>query len=696
MNLKTYKASAKLIEESIDSFDLRVEVLGYDVTAKTATLHVTATLYDKEMIFEKTGTRYCRLYIDGKVHTTLFPFTYYGRQDKPFVIIDKTITYQYDTTFYTDPEVNIKAKIDFTKYYWLQLDDDDPNYSDASGDLSDGYSVECTFTLPKISDSAILTNVPAFTDNENYTIYYNKLKNVTYDKLETGIIFKKFNDADSTAMELVYRDITSTQNASLGDANYTFQLTADELAEIRRVDIYENLLKAKVYIQTTYNGVTQISETDFEDALIVIQEPTADNLVIRDVNSTIVALTGDENVMVKGESMAEFSFTPTVYKEATLKYTKVINGTQTVLDMPNGVIQDVETGTFTIEIQDSRYVTSRTVVEKPLVEYFTPTCYQKVTNKIDGEVGSIIEIEIGGEFFNDSFGAVDNEIAVEMRYTQEDGTMSEWLTLGEEITYNGNRFTLTTQVSGLIYNQSYTFQSRVIDKLYTVITNSDSTTIKPIFDWGAEDFNFNVPIMMNKKTVLRHNTDANNLVLSGIGNRIYLRPNGTDDTEGETTFYPDGSVNFGGDISIKGALFNPGSSLAVDYVIEAGTEEMGTNGTWYWVKWYSGKAECYGTRNFGTMTFYALTSGVPLYQSPEYSQAFPSGLFSSVPEVIDLNLIGGTTVTGEYNGGWIVFGGTNRPSTTNSGSFSVCRFYNTTYVNSPICFHVIGRWKEAE
>ena len=470
MNLKTYKASAKLIEESIDSFDLQVKVLGYDVTAKTATLHVTATLYDKEMLFEKTGTRYCRLYIDGTVHTSLFPFTYYGRQDNPFVIIDKTITYQYDTTFYTDPEVNIKAKIDFTKYWWLQLDDDDPNYSDASGEFTDGYSVECTFKLPKMSDSAILTNVPPFTDNENYTIYYNKLKNVTYDKLEAGIIFKKYNDADSTAMELVYRDITSTQNASLGDANYTFQLTANELAEIRKVDIYDNMLKAKVYIQTTYNGVTQISETDFEDALIVIQEPTADNIVIRDVNSTIVALTGDENVMVKGESMAEFSFTPTVYKEATLNYTKVINGTQTVLDMPNGVIEDVETGTFTVGIQDSRYITSETVVEKPFVEYIKPTCHQKVTNEMDGEVGAVIKIQISGDYFNDTFGAVANELALEIRHTQNDGTMGEWsrLTDGLIPVFNGNRYTLDITTSGFVYNQSYTFQCRAIDKLYTV------------------------------------------------------------------------------------------------------------------------------------------------------------------------------------------------------------------------------------
>lgn len=693
--MKTYTARAKLLDKAIDYFQLKVEVLGHDVTNRTTTLHIQAVLYDKEMVFEVAGHRYCRLYINGAVHANLFPFTYYGRQNEPYYIIDKNITYKHN---YSSPEpVTVEAKIDFNKYWWFQYQDNDPNTGDASGDLPDGYKVSTTFTLPKVYNSAVLTSVPTFYDNENYTIQYDKLKNVIYDKLEAGIVVKTIDDDDSAALEVVYRDITSTQSSNLGGASYTFQLTENELRDIRQVALYSKVFKAKVYLRTTYNGVTDTSETEFENAYIDTIKPLASNLVIRDVNSTTVGLTGDENILVKGESMVEFSFTPIYYKEAVGRDIAVKNGTIIKQDMTNGIFDNVVSPLFSVWLQDSRYTASETFVTKPFVEYVKPTCYQKVMNEISGEVGAIVKIQITGDYFNGSFGAVDNELILEIRHTQEDGEMGEWnrLTDGLVPDFDGNRYTLDITVSGFVYNQSYSFQCRAIDKLHTVQTSIYTTTIETLFDWGANDFNFNVPVKMHDKTVLRYNKESDNTVLSAEGGKVFIRPGGTDNTTGETTFYTDGSVNFGGDISIRGALFNPGSSLATDYVVEHGTAPMGSNGTWHWTKWHSGKAECWGDRNYG-ITSFSQENGSPIYSSGSFTQDFPEGLFIDTPLFITMDVNYATTLNEHADPAWIVRGGGNYTvaSKNNTGSFCVYSLYNTRLAACSICIHAIGRWKE--
>ena len=57
---------------------------------------------------------------------------------------------------------------------------------------------------------------------------------------------------------------------------------------------------------------------------------------------------------------------------------------------------------------------------------------------------------------------------------------------------------------------------------------------------------------MNNETILRHNHQANNLVVSSSGGFIYFRPKGTDDTSAEIKFTPQGNIELAGDIIING------------------------------------------------------------------------------------------------------------------------------------------------
>lgn len=144
---------------------------------------------------------------------------------------------------------------------------------------------------------------------------------------------------------------------------------------------------------------------------------------------------------------------------------------------------------------------------------------------------------------------------------------------------------------------------------------------------------------------------------------------------------------FFGDAHFYGNVSGSVNDAIKDYVIETGTEAMGSNGTWYWRKWLSGRAECYGRRNFGNMA--VSTAWGSLYLSPAFSQALPTGLFVDTPEYINIsiNRCGGT-------GGWVNQGNNDDASATSTGNFYVFAARSGNFSKVHFGFQCIGRWKE--
>ena len=56
-------------------------------------------------------------------------------------------------------------------------------------------------------------------------------------------------------------------------------------------------------------------------------------------------------------------------------------------------------------------------------------------------------------------------------------------------------------MTGLDYQTTYTFQARIVDSIETVTTNEISVKAAPVFDWGQDDFNFNVPVTIQGSSV---------------------------------------------------------------------------------------------------------------------------------------------------------------------------------------------------
>ena len=536
-----------------------------------------------------------------------------------------------------------------------------------------------TVVLPKIPPMAKILTATSFTDEENPKITYKNPTGNSVTSLQACIA-----NSTGTVIYVPYRDISKI------GSEYTFTLTDEERNTLRAAAANSKTLNVKFYVKTVISGS---SYYNFMQRTLTITNcnPTITNIKIQDANSTTAGLTGDVNKLVRYESMAEYSFTPEAKKSATIATQYVQNGSKKVSGMNQGVIDDVESNTFTIGVVDSRGLKEEVTVTKPLVEYIKPTCNQKVEMAMSGETGAQATVTISGNYFNNTFGAVANTLKIELRHTQNDGTMGEWVDLTDGLVpvFNGNTYSLNITISGFDYNQSYSFMSRVTDKLNTVISAEYTARLQPIFDWSENDFNFNVPVNVNGThikmlgdTVLRHFETNENTVLAASGGHIYFRPLMYDDTSTEMRLTAQGNLE------LKGDLFVNGVKATTDFISSTGTSTVdGT--TWRWRKWNSGIAECWGKKDFGTMDFDDLTGAVYLGMPngasiPQFK--FPTSLFNAAPTVINMNI-----EQGEFTGGIYRLGGA--PTKTTSVKFLLYTFEDGTNTTNVVSCHAIGTWK---
>ena len=510
-------------------------------------------------------------------------------------------------------------------------------------------------------------NPIALTDEHNPKIEFS---NSTPGALTTLEFEMSYYDRDTETATAITKHTISTAAQS----SYTMALTDAERDNLRALAFDKDVCEVRFTAYSTLlNDETVYAYHYFDEMSIVNCTPIINNLVIQEANDDMYALTGDRNVFIKYKSIAEFSFEPTAIKGATIVETTAQNGSKVFTNQHTGVFQNVESGNFSFYITDSRGKSISTSVVKQMVDYLNPTCYAEAALELVGETTVDAHLKVHGSYFNGNFGAADNELIIELRHTQNDGTMSNWVELTNSLVpvLKGNSYELEVSVRDLVYLPNYDFQFRVKDKANSNYINSSTLNkvLRPVYDWGEEDFNFNVPIYMNEKPVLRHIKDGNHTIISASGGCIHLRPNGTDDKSGEVVIYPDGTFTSGDDTG------------KADYIVETGTESMGTNGTWYWEKWNSGKAVCWGRKNYGKWNFntaygnfYTITSIT--------NQQLPTGLFISAPQVVQandtiLNLTRVPTIASSYIGFYIL-----SPTATT---------YDSTFVG----FYIVGRWKEA-
>lgn len=238
-------------------------------------------------------------------------------------------------------------------------------------------------------------------------------------------------------------------------------------------------LTLKTYSGSTAIGTSTATFRATADKALCAPSLTAS---VVDGNAKTKALTGNESVLVRFYSTAKCSATAEGKNGATIK-SLTVNGKNLSGEL---ALTKTETGTYVFKAVDSRGYTTKKTVTCTLVPYVKLTCNPVATRL--APTSSEAELTIGGNCWAGDFGSVRNALTCKYRLSG-----GQWQTLS--VTPGSNhKYSVSAQLTGLDYTQSYSLEISVADKLSTLTPTATVQKGIPVFDWGADYFNFNVPV----------------------------------------------------------------------------------------------------------------------------------------------------------------------------------------------------------
>lgn len=380
-----------------------------------------------------------------------------------------------------------------------------------SGSSANGYSRN--FTFPAIPEEPFFTvadfnkvlDVPAA-----YAWEINKIRKfrLIVPYVPTGakkivLYFPVRECIDGSVTESVWEYIINNPKEGYYDGEVAFSVDDIKAVNAAIID-YNERNNANAFILPTSSVVAFVGDDGVYDvksyAGINLYPATTSPTIsgsVKDVRQSTIALTGDENILVRYASYAKATIDE-VYANggSTIKETYIMHGTESVKDVTSYTFETVSDGTFKFRATDAKNASSTVTVTMPIVNYVIPSSVIK---------GSIISgngempLKVYGAYFDNTFGAKDNEIKLYYRYKEQHAEeYGEWIELTEiNLDSGNNAYEAQAIVTGLNYEKTYTFQARVVDVLYTVYSSEYVAVSLPIFDWSADDFNFNVPVNIN-------------------------------------------------------------------------------------------------------------------------------------------------------------------------------------------------------
>ena len=334
-------------------------------------------------------------------------------------------------------------------------------------------------TIPRFA--TIISATRVFNDEENPAIIYSNPAGESITSIEACISLDGMSD------DIAYRNLSPLETS------YTFELSDAERNILREATLQGEDTRTVHFILKSYIGDESSESGIISDFRVVNAEPIL-TVTLEDVDEKTTSLTGG-NAYIKGYSDLKIIMSAEAKKAARIEsYTATLDGeTQFGQEI---VFDDILSGDLFVECKDNRGLVDNhnKQADVQLIDYFKPTISAKGNIEMDGEVTSKVSITISGTFFNDGFGAVDNDIEVFINHTGSD----DWESLTDNLSIIGNDYFVEFNIDNLDYLKSFVYQVKVVDKLDSAETSSYTLKMTPVFDWGENDFNFNVPIHINR------------------------------------------------------------------------------------------------------------------------------------------------------------------------------------------------------
>lgn len=325
-------------------------------------------------------------------------------------------------------------------------------------------------------DIAKLTTVPNVNIGSSHTITWTNPSGAT-----TSLKLCKMNGTQV----IDYGTVTGTSKLVIPTASIIYALTPNS-----------NTITLRYIITTTANSK---SYTSYKDCVFAVtnSNPTFSNFTYKDINGTITALTGNNQILVKGYSNVQGTISTankaTAKNSATMKTYKMLIGSKSATaNYSSNTDVNITLNGVTANVIDMYAIDSRgnsTKVSKTVtMKNYSNVSIDSVTAIRTNNVGSEVALKFEGTFWNDSFGTVKNSIKT-CKYQYKQTSSSEYVDGETTLTYtiNGNKITGSLIVkgdlgaSGFDIANSYNIRVILADQLssttYAIILGSGNPAI---------------------------------------------------------------------------------------------------------------------------------------------------------------------------------------------------------------------------
>lgn len=373
--------------------------------------------------------------------------------------------------------------------------------------LSDGSKIQKvsgsgTGTLERTRPEApVITRMYDIFDSLGYFILEYEPR-PDYDSLEI-----RFSTFATEKVIIPYREISKT------DDTLVLYFTEEEKLAFRKQITLGNAQSFNVELKGVYKGytypITSMKTTYYLDGDNLQPEI---NVTYKDINPVTLAITGDENYIIGGHSIIQYSMTVTPNPGATITEAWVENHGVVVTNGTSGTFTDVGFQGYSFYAKDNRgYQGEWDGFIYTYAYYYKPTLEFEVT-KPNAEDTKLYFNITGTYMPYYSFASTefrDNTLKVQYRYKVNNGSYTSWATATPTITEGTDEGYNTvyappspsTYEANLNipfnYENSYSIQVKVQDSLNS-LQDEQFISLKPVFDWSSSDFNFNVPIKINE------------------------------------------------------------------------------------------------------------------------------------------------------------------------------------------------------
>ena len=323
-----------------------------------------------------------------------------------------------------------------------------------------------TVDLPQIPRGSKITNTQKSFDLGSDLVILNITKYVDtyYDVLNismnnttlrtvNGVNDKYVFNPTDAELNTIYNSVPNTDSQTI-----TFTLTT-----------YSNSDK------TTQIGVASVYNITGK---IVDANPTLTGFDYEDTNPLTINLSNDSSKIINGYSTLKISnLVANANKGATLKLVQINNVQYSYTDNFSVSIPNWSGNVITMYVFDSR--NNSTKLEVPIGINYVDYKEKVIINKSCTRYANVNEestLSFSGEWFNSSFGAVNNQLSASYKYKQKGGDTWTQGTTNIDITIDGNTYSYSGYIKGDTNNGFATENSYEIEIIVTDSLSSKSAT----------------------------------------------------------------------------------------------------------------------------------------------------------------------------------------------------------------------------